>query len=166
MVRIAHLEQAAILMILTTAIMGYAYAMELFIAWYGGDVFERQFAMWRMTGGYAWLYWLMWFCNAIAPFAFLNKWVRTREVPLWIVSFLVLLGMWVERWVLIVTATAHDFMPENWSAYHPTWVEVSISLASLCWFLFWFLLYSKHVPTVSIAESKEPQVSYALEAAG
>jgi len=163
-IRVAHLEQAALLMILTGALMFWAYAVESFISWYGADIFERQFAAWRMTQGYAWAFWAMVFCNGIAPMAFFFKWARTNLVSLYAISFLVLLGMWLERWVIVVTATAHDFMPENWSGYHPTWVEVTISLASVCWFLFWFLLFAKHLPVVSIAESKEPQVSAALEA--
>jgi len=165
-IRVAHLEQAAMLMILTGAIMGYAYAMELFTAWYGGDVFERQRAVWVLTGGYAWMYWTMWFCNAIAPLFFFNRKVRTNLVSLFGISFLVLAGMWFERWFIVVSATAHDFMPENWSGYHPTWAEVSISLASMCFFLLFFLLYARYVPVMSIAESKEPQVEHEAQAVG
>jgi Ni/Fe-hydrogenase subunit HybB-like protein len=164
LVRVAHLKQAALLMILTGAIMLWAYAAEAFTSWYGADIFERQFTAWRMTGGYSPWFWLMVFCNGIAPMAFFWKRVRASLPGLLTISFLILLGMWWERWVIVITSTAHDFMPENWSAYHPTWVEVSVSLASLCWFLFWFLLFAKHLPVVSIAESKEPQVAEALEA--
>ncbi len=153
-------------MILTGAIMGYSYAMELFTAWYGGDIFERQRARWVLTGGFAWMYCLMWFCNAIAPMFFFNQRMRTSLRPLALISFLVLAGMWFERWFIVVTATGHDFMPENWSGYHPTWVEVSISLASLCFFMHLFLLYSRFVPVLSIAESKEPQVEHEKAAVG
>ena len=98
-------------------------------------------------------------CNVIAPLFLFVKRLRTRIVPLAVISFLVLVGMYLERYVIVISATAHDFMPENWSGYRPTWVELSIGLASLSWFLFWFLLYTKHVPVVAISESKEPQVS-------
>jgi Ni/Fe-hydrogenase subunit HybB-like protein len=162
-VRVAHLEQAALLMILTGTIMGYSYASEAFTSWYSRDLFERQFAYWRSFGAAAGGYWAMVFCNVIAPMGFFFKPLRTRLVPLWVISFLVLTGMWLERAVIIIRSLGHDFMPENWSAYHPTWVEVGIAFAALSWFLFWFLLYAKFIPAVSIAESKEPRLEDVTE---
>ena len=163
-IRIAHLEQAALLMILTGSILLYAYVVEVFIAWYSADVFERQFSVWRMTGALSWAYWTMVLCNGIAPFGFFFKALRTRIVPLFLIAFLVTAGMWLERFVIIIGSTAHDFMPTNWAVYRPTWVEISVGIASLCWFLFWFLLFAKHLPTVSIVESKEAAISRAVEA--
>jgi molybdopterin-containing oxidoreductase family membrane subunit len=164
-IQVRHLEQAALLMIVTGAILGYTYVIEPFMAWYSGDVFERQFSAWRAFGPYAWAYWGSILFNVVAPSLFGFRWARTRLLPLFAISLLVIVGMWLERFVIIVDSLAHDFIPHNWGLYNPTWVEVSITTAALCWFLFWFLLYSKHLPFVSIAESKESRLEEAVEAA-
>jgi molybdopterin-containing oxidoreductase family membrane subunit len=160
-VRIQHLEQAALLMILTGTIMGYAYASGASPVGTAAISFERQFAYWRSFGPASAGFWAMVFCNVIAPWASSSE--LHRLAPLWVISLLVLIGMWIERAVIIIRSLGHDFMPENWSGYHPTWVEVSIGLASLSWFLFWFMLYAKFIPTVSIAESKEPRIEDSTE---
>jgi molybdopterin-containing oxidoreductase family membrane subunit len=164
-IRIQHLEQAALLMILTGSIIFYSYLVEPFIAWYGADIFERQFSIWRATGALAPGFWAMVFCNAIAPLFLFSKRVRRSLIWLFAISFLVTAGMWLERFVIVVGSTAHDFMPTNWAVYRPTWVEVSVGFASLCWFLFWFLLFAKHLPSVSIAESKEARIAREAEVA-
>ena len=164
-IRIQHLEQAALLMILTGSIIFYSYLVEPFIAWYGADIFERQFSIWRATGALAPGFWAMVFCNAIAPLFLFSKRVRRSLIWLCAISFLVTAGMWLERFVIVVGSTAHDFMPTNWAVYRPTWVEVSVGFASLCWFLFWFLLFAKHLPSVSIAESKEARIAREAEVA-
>jgi Ni/Fe-hydrogenase subunit HybB-like protein len=164
-IQVKHLEQAALLMILTGSIVLYTYILEPFMAWYSADVFERQFALWRAIGPYAWGYWAIIFCNGIAPLFFFIKRMRVSLVWLFVISMLVTIGMWLERFVIIVTSTAHDFIPHNWGLYAPTWVEISISLGALSWFLFWFFLFAKHLPPVSIAEIKETQLTKAVEAA-
>ena len=164
-IRISHLEQTALLMIVTGSILLYAYAVEPFIAWYSADIFERQFSVWRAIGALSWGYWGMVLFNGIVPFALFLKKVRTNVITLFIIAFLVTVGMWLERFVIVVGSTAHDFMPTNWAVYRPTWVEVSIGAGSVCWFLFWFLLFAKHLPSVSIAESKEAQIGARVEAA-
>jgi len=164
-VQLRHLEQAALLMILTGWILGYAYIVEPFIAWYSGDVFERQFSAWRAFGPYAWAYWLTIVFNVVAPTFLFWKKARTNLFSLFFISLLVLAGMWLERLVIIVDSTAHDFIPHNWGLYGPTWVEISITLGSVCWFLFWFFLFAKHLPVVSIAQSKEARISKAVEGA-
>jgi Ni/Fe-hydrogenase subunit HybB-like protein len=164
-ITIRHLEQAALLMIVTGTILLYAYIMEPFIAWYSRDVFERQFSAWRAFGPYAWAYWGTIACNCVAPYFLFWKKARTRLWPLFLISLAVTIGMWLERFVIIVNSTAHDFLPNVWGFYNPTWVEVSITAASVCWFLFWFVLFSKHLPVVSIAQSKEIRLGEAAEAA-
>ena len=164
-IQIRHLEQAALLMIVTGVIVGYTYGVEPFIAWYSGDIFERQYSAWRAFGPYAWAYWCTIAFNVVAPVVFGFRWARTRLIPLFTISLLVTVGMWLERFVIIPESMAHDFVPHNWGLYRPTWVEISITGASLCWFLFWFVLYCKHLPAVSIAESKETRLEEAVEAA-
>ena len=165
LITIKHFEQAALLMVFIAFIMGYAYLVETFISWYTGDVFERQFALWRLVGSYGWAFVSMVLCNVFVPMLFFFKKIRTSLVGLFLVSLAVVYGMWIERFVIIVDSTAHDFIPHNWGLYSPTWVEISILVASFCWFLFWFFLFTKYVPVVSIAESKEERIHEQLEAA-
>lgn len=164
-IRIYHLEQTALLMVFIAFIMGYSYLMEAFTAWYSGDIFERQFALWRAFGPYGWAFWSMILCNVFAPLLFFFKRVRTNLIWLFGIGLLVVYGMWIERFVIIINSTAHDFLPHNWGTYNPTWVEISISAGALCFFLFFFLLFAKYLPAVSIVENKEAQMAEAVEAA-
>ncbi len=164
-IRIKHLEQAALLMVFTGSILAYVYVIEPFIAWYSADVFEQQFSAWRAGGPYAWAYWASILCNCAVPYVLLFRKARTNAAGLMLIALAVTVGMWIERLVIIVDSTAHDFLPHNWGLYAPTWVEASITLASVCWFLFWYFLFAKHLPVVSIAESKERTIAAAAEAA-
>ena len=130
------------------------YAVEPFIAWYTGDPVERGMVAYRALGSYWPYFWVMTFCNAILPLAYF--WRRVRRSFAWLlgISLLINVGMWLERYVIIVTPLAHDFMPHTWTTYRPTWVEVSISLGAGCFFLLAFLIAVKLFPAVAIAESK------------
>jgi molybdopterin-containing oxidoreductase family membrane subunit len=156
-IRVDHFEAIAQTMIATSLIVGYAYAVEPFISWYSGDLFERQFAWWRATGWIAPLFWSLPVLNVLAPLAFLLRAVRRNLASLFVVSLLVNAGMWIERLVIIAGSTAHDFLPHNWFSYFPTWVEISITFGSFCFFLFWFFGFAKLMPTVSISDVKEDQ---------
>lgn len=149
-----HLENVAKLMLLTTAIVGYFYVVEPFVAWVSGDGFERAMVGYRARGPYAPAFWLMVAVNAVLPLSL--AWKRLRRSIGWLlaVSILVNLGMWFERFVIVVTATAHDFLPANWGLYRPTWIEIGILAGSFCLFGFLFLLFVRHLPPVSISETK------------
>ena len=150
-----HFESVALMMILTTLIVGYAYAIEPFISWYSGDTFEQQFAFWRATGWIAPFFWALTAFNVLAPLTFLFRRMRRSLVALFIVSILVNIGMWLERFVIIAGSESHDFLPHNWHTYAPRPVELSITLAGFSFFLFWFFMFSKHLPAVSITDLKE-----------
>jgi molybdopterin-containing oxidoreductase family membrane subunit len=152
-----HFEAVAQLMIVTALVVGYAYLIEPFISWYCGDLFERQFALWRATGWIAPFFWALPLCNVLAPLAFLWKRLRRNLAALFVVSILVMIGMWVERFVIIAGSTSHDFMPHNWHAYAPRPVEIGITVGAFCFFLFWFFIFAKLAPTVSISDVKEDQ---------
>ena len=154
-VQVKHFEAAAQLMVLTGLIVGYTYFIEPFIAWYSGDKIEGQFAIMRATGWFAWGYWLLWICNAVAPLAFLFKKLRTNLWSLMIVSILVNVGMWFERLVIITTSESNDFLPHNWYHYFPRWPEIGISLGAFGFFMFLFLAFTKSAPTVAISDVKE-----------
>jgi len=150
------MENVAKTIVFTGIIVGYSYLTEAFIAWYSGNVAERGIFHWRAAGHYAPLFWLMVFCNAIAPLAFYFKKVRTFVPALLGISILINIGMWLERYVIILSSPGHEFDPYSWGVYPgPTWVEGGIMLGSFSLFFFLFLLFAKFLPTVSMTELKE-----------
>jgi molybdopterin-containing oxidoreductase family membrane subunit len=153
---IDQFESVAQTMIVTTLIVGYAYLIEPFIAWYSGDIFEQQFAWWRATGSWTWglIYWSLFLFNVLIPLSFLFRKVRRNLVVLFIVSILVNVGMWLERLLIITGSLSHDFLPHNWGHYFPTWVEFSILTGSFAWFLFWFFAFSRLFPTIALSDLK------------
>ena len=154
-IRVHHFENLAKLMLMTSLIVSYAYMVEFFIAWYSGSPFEQGTFYDRMFGQY-WAYsWMMFTCNVCVPLLLFSKTVRTNLRSLFVISILVNIGMWLERYVIIVTSLSHDFDPANWSGvYEPTWVEAAITLGAFGLFLTLFLLFVKHFPAVSITEMK------------
>jgi Ni/Fe-hydrogenase subunit HybB-like protein len=155
LITIDHFEAVAKTMLVTALIVGYAYVIEPFIARYSHDIYEGQFSIYRATGWFAFFYWSLSFCNVLVPLVFLFRAARRNLKTLFIVGIFVNIGMWVERWVIIAGSLSHDFMPHNWSEYAPTWVEISITAGALCFFLLWFFLFSKHLPTIAISDVKE-----------
>ncbi len=150
-----HLGYIAKLMIVTGLILAYSYVAEFFIAWYSENLFERSAFLFRLTGTYAFVFWMMLFFNVAAPLLFLVSRVRNSAVWLITISIAVNIGMWLERFVIIVTSLSRDFLPFAWGSYSPTWVEWSITAGSFAWFLMWFLLFAKLLPIVSMNEMKE-----------
>ncbi|MCY2928965.1 MAG: DUF3341 domain-containing protein [Planctomycetota bacterium] len=170
-ITIEHFEAVAQTMLVTTMIVAFAYVIEPFMAWYSGDRVEQQFAAWRATGPLGWLYWLLWACNVAVPLLFLVRRFRRSIGALLAVSVFVNLGMWAERFVIIVGATSHDFLPHTWLGYAPTWVELSITGGAFCFFLLWFTLFTRVAPTVCISDVKEdrhegPERYHELEPTG
>ena len=149
------LESVAKTIVLTGLIVGFAYGTELFIAWYSHNVVEVETFRWRALGDYAVEYWIMVCCNVGIPLLLLFKKIRTNIVALIIISIFVNIGMWFERFVIIVGSVAHDFVPYAWGLYRPTIVEFGIMIGSFCLFFFLFVLFVKHMPSVSMTEMKE-----------
>jgi molybdopterin-containing oxidoreductase family membrane subunit len=125
------------------------------MAWYSGNIFEKQTFIFRAIGHYSFMFWLMVFCNAVAPLLFFFKKIRTHPGFLLTIAILINIGMWTERFVIIIGSMAQDFIPYEWGFYHPRWVEISITVGSFCMFMFLFLLFAKFLPSISIAEVKE-----------
>ncbi|HUJ89087.1 MAG TPA: hypothetical protein VLX12_02750, partial [Syntrophorhabdales bacterium] len=115
---------------------------------------ERQTFLFRAIGYYSPLFWLMCFCNAIAPLAFFWRSVRRNTIWLFVISILINIGMWTERFVIICGSMSQDFLPHAWGFYWPNWVEIIITAGSFCAFLFLFLLFAKFLPSVPMAEVK------------
>ena len=149
------LENIAKTIIFMGLIVGYAYGMEYFIAWYGNNIVEQESFRWRAAGEYSFEFWTMVVCNSLVPLLFFFKRIR-RSLPwLFVISILVNIGMWYERFVIIVGGVAHDFIPHAWGLYTPSVIEWGIMLGSFCLFFFLFLLFAKHLPSVSMTELKE-----------
>jgi molybdopterin-containing oxidoreductase family membrane subunit len=149
------LENVAKTIILTGLIVGYAYATEFFIAWYGHNSVEMETFRWRATGDYHVGFWIMVVCNTLVPLLFFRKKIRTSLPWLFGISILVNIGMWFERFVIIIGSVAHDFLPHAWGHYTPTLIEFGIMLGAFCLFFFLFVLFVKHLPSVSMTELKE-----------
>jgi Ni/Fe-hydrogenase subunit HybB-like protein len=149
-----HLDNMNKIILATGMMVGYGYAMELFMAWYGGNHFERFVFLNRAFGPYAWAYWTMISCNVLLPQLFWFRKIR-RSIPvmLFIVLF-VNVGMWFERFVIIVTSLHRDFLPSSWRMYTPTLVDLGILMGSFGLFFTLVLLFTRTVPVVSMAEVK------------
>ena len=154
-IRLYHLESMAKLLIMTSLIVGYAYGVEFFIAWYAGNPFEEAIFIYRPTGDYAVQFWTMFTCNVVVPMAYFFKRVRTSLVGLFVVAALVNVGMWFERYNIIVSSLSHEFMPHTWGLYSMTWVEWGILVGSFGWFFLLLLTFLKVLPGVALAEVKE-----------
>jgi molybdopterin-containing oxidoreductase family membrane subunit len=147
-----HLDNSAKIMLATGWIVAYAYIMETFTAWYSGNALEQQ-AFWnRMTGPYAGYYWLLVFCNIIAPQVLWFRKVRRTPVLLFISSVIVLVGMWLERFMIIVSSLAQDFVPSSWGLFHATRWDWATLTGSIGLFIVLFFLFVRVLPMISIFE--------------
>jgi Ni/Fe-hydrogenase subunit HybB-like protein len=150
------LEKVAKTLLLTTAIMAYSYGTEFFVAWYSQEKAEIGAFIYRATGAYAKSFWFMLLCNAVIPFLFFFRKVRRNTLSLMGIAGLIVIGMWFERWVIIIGAPTHAEDPYTWRLFAgPTWVEIGIMVGAFSLFFFFFLLFTKYLPTISIAEVKE-----------
>ena len=149
-----HLENMCKVILLTGSMVGYAYSMEFFIAWYSGEIYESFTFINRAFGPYGWAYWIMVSCNVITPQIFWFKKARNSIAIMFIASLLVNVGMWFERFVIVVTSLANDFLPSSWGIYEPTWVDVLTFLGSFGLFMTFFLLFIRYLPVLAIAEIK------------
>jgi len=154
LVTIHHLECMNKIILATGMMVGYAYGMEFFIAWYSAEKYEAFTFINRATGPYAWAYWIMVSCNVISPQIFWFKKLRTSIPVMFIVSIFVNIGMWFERFVIIVTSLHRDFLPSSWFYYTPTWVDWCTFIGSFGLFFTMFLLFLKWLPMIAVSEVK------------
>ena len=150
-----NFEGMAKLIIFTSMIVTYAYAAEFLLAWYSGNPAEWGQFKFRATGDYALFYWIMVFCNSVVPLLLWFKGIRRNIKALFIISLFINIGMWFERFNIIVISLSHGFEPGAWGIYKPTWVELGITVGSFAWFFMFFLVFIKTLPAISIAEMKE-----------
>ncbi|MEE9385575.1 MAG: NrfD/PsrC family molybdoenzyme membrane anchor subunit [Nannocystaceae bacterium] len=153
-ITIKHLENMAKIVLLTGSLVGYAYAMEFFIAYYSGNDYESFVFINRAFGDYAWAYWIMVTCNVITPQLMWFKKVRRSPAALFILSIFVNIGMWFERFVITVTSLHHDFLPSSWDYFSPTIWDVGLLVGTFGLFFFLFSLFCRFLPMIAIAELK------------
>jgi Ni/Fe-hydrogenase subunit HybB-like protein len=150
-----HLDYMAKLILVTGLVLTYFYVCELFTSWYSGDHIEKASLFWRLSSTYWWALATMYFCNCVAPLILFWKHARTSPFWLYIVSILVLIGMWFERFNIIVPSLGHDFYPYTWGIYVPTVTDSTIVIGSFAWFFLLFLGFIKVMPSLSVVEVKE-----------
>jgi molybdopterin-containing oxidoreductase family membrane subunit len=151
-----HLDNIAKMLLFTGWIVTYAYVVEAFIAWYSGNRYEIYDALVdRPRATYAFVYWGVLFCNCVAVQALWSRRLRTSPVALFVIAALVQVGMWSERFMLIVTSLHRDFLPSSWHVYVPSWIDWTILAGTCAFFLLLFLLFLRFVPFIPISELKE-----------
>jgi len=151
----SHLNAIAKILVFISLIMGTAYTTEVFMAWYSGNPYEMfTFFHNRVTGDYSFMFWAMIICNAIIPQAMWSKKVRSNITALFIISLIINLGMWYERFNIVVTSLAKDYLPSSWTTYSPTWVEICIYLGTIGIFTIGVLFFFRFVPMIAISEVK------------
>ncbi len=153
-ITIRHLENMAKILLVTGMMVGYAYSMEFFIAWFSGNPYEFYAFTNRAFGPYAWAYWIMVSCNVISPQFFWIAALRRNPAFLFVISIFINIGMWFERFVIVVTSLHRDFLPSSWDYYSPTFWDVAAFLGSFGLFFTMFCLFVRFLPMVATAEVK------------
>lgn len=153
-ITLSHLEKMNKVILTTGMIVGYAYACEFFIAWYSGSGFEKYVFVNRAFGPYWWAYWTMVSCNVLVPQIFWWSKARRNIAITFVVTLFVNIGMWFERYVIVVTSLHRDFLPSSWAMYYPTWYDWGWTFGSFGLFFSLFLLFVRVLPTIAIGEVK------------
>jgi molybdopterin-containing oxidoreductase family membrane subunit len=153
-INLLHFDRMAKLILFTSSIVGFAYGTEFFIAWYSGNEIELYAFLNRAGGPFAWSYWIMVSCNVLVPQLFWFKKLRTHIPTLFIASIFINVGMWFERFVIVVTSLHRDFLPANWDYYHPTFWDLATLAGSFGLFFTLFTLFVRFLPMVAMAEVK------------
>jgi molybdopterin-containing oxidoreductase family membrane subunit len=153
-ITLRHLQNMAKIMLATGLIVGYGYMMETFMAWYSADHYEEFMIHNRMTGPYWHYYWALIFCNILTPQILWFKKIRVNVPVLFIVSLIVNVGMWLERFVIVVTSLHRDFLPSSWGMYYPTKWDWATYIGTFGLFLSLLFLFIRFLPMISIFEMR------------
>jgi len=166
LITVRHLDNMCKVILATGSIVAFAYATEFFIAWYSGNLYERFASMNRFFGPYYWASWPMLICNVVVPQLFWFKKFRTSPVLMFILSILVNVGMWFERFVIIASSLHRDFLPASWGYFRPTWVDICTFAGTIGLFLTLFLLFLRFLPVIAMSEIKGVLHQQNLQAKG
>ena len=154
-ITLRHLKNMGIVMLATGMIVAYGYLMETFFAWYSGDIYEKYMMINRMFGPYGWMYWLLILFNILIPQALWIRRVVTNVPALFLIAISVNIGMWLERYVIVVVSLSRDFMPSAWGMYSGTIVDYSVLAGSIGLFVCLMFLFIRVLPMISIFEMRE-----------
>ncbi|HEY0379410.1 MAG TPA: NrfD/PsrC family molybdoenzyme membrane anchor subunit, partial [Pyrinomonadaceae bacterium] len=149
-----HIHNMAKVMLATGLIVVYGYAMEAFFGWYSANEYESYMIFNRMTGPYAYLYWALILCNGIIPQLLWSKKIRSNLLVLWLLTLVVGVGMWLERFVIIVTSLHRDFLPSSWGMYSPTMWDWTMLIGTIGLFFSLLFLFIRFLPIISIFEMR------------
>ncbi len=142
-ITLGHIDAMNRVILLTGSVVGVAYITELFVAWYSGNIYEQYAFRNRALGPYAWAYWIMMSCNVISPQIFWFRFMRRNLLVTFIMSIFINIGMWFERFVIIVTSLHRDLLPSSWNMYSPTITEVGIFTFTIGLFFTLFLIFAR-----------------------
>ncbi len=153
-ITLRHLQNMAKIVLATGMIVVYGYTMEAFFAWYSANPYEQDMLANRAFGHYGWAYWLLLSCNAVTPQFLWFKRVRSSVVALFVIAIIVNVGMWLERFVIVVTSLSHDFLPSSWDTYTPTQWDWGLYVGTFGLFLALLFLFIRFLPMISIFEMR------------
>jgi Ni/Fe-hydrogenase subunit HybB-like protein len=147
-----HLDNMAKVMLASGLVVAYGYLMEIFIAWYSGDGFEWFMVMNRLFGPYQWCYVALWVCNIFIPQLLWSKWIRSNVAALFVLSLIINVGMWLERFIIVVVSLHRDFLPSSWGMFYPTFWDWTTFIGSIGLFAALLFLFVRLLPVISIFE--------------
>jgi molybdopterin-containing oxidoreductase family membrane subunit len=150
-----HLDNMAKVMLATELMVAYGYLMEAFFGWYSANVYEEYVMTNRAVGPYAPAYWVLILCNVLVPQLLWIRRVRRAPVLLWTIAVIANVGMWLERFVIVITSLHRDYLPSSWGMYYPTFWDWAIFAGTLGLFVFLLLLFIRFLPVISIFEMRE-----------
>ena len=154
-ITLRHLENCAKIMLATGLIVAHGYSIEAFMSWYSGDKFDIYMTLNRMFGPYAPSWWVMIFCNVCVPQMLWFKRIRTSPPLLFVIALLVNVGMWTERYVIVITSLHRDFMTSAWGMFHPTRWDLMTLIGSAGLFLTLLFLFFRLLPAISMSEMRK-----------
>jgi hypothetical protein len=149
-----HLQNMAKVMLATGLIVGYGYLMEVFFAWYSGNPFEKFMMLNRVFGPYWYAYWALILFNILIPQALWSPRIRKSVSLVFLIALAVLIGMWLERYVIVITSLHRDFLPSSWGMYSPTIWDYATFAGTLGLFTMMMFLFIRFLPMISIAEMR------------
>jgi Ni/Fe-hydrogenase subunit HybB-like protein len=153
-ITVTHIANMAKLILATSLLIAYAYATELFMAWYSGNLVEMYTFKNRLIGPYGWCFWTMVLCNVLIPQLLWFRWFRARPWAMFLISICVNIGMWFERFVIVATTLSRDYLPSAWKMFYPTWVDYLQLLGGFGLFTTFFLIFVRFLPMVAMSEVK------------
>src|SRR5213595_4094374 len=145
----------ATVMLVTGLIVAYGYFIEAFMSWYSGDIFDQYMMTNRVLGPYGWIFWLLMLVNVVIPQALWSARVRRNLIALFLVALSINLGMWLERFVIVITSLHRDFVPSSWNMYTPTIWDLATLFGSIGLFLTLLFLFIRFLPMISMSEIRE-----------